>query len=122
MEDKFKKSMNTRDQDYYKAKYPDRLVAPPASAADDIAFALDELMQKNIDRKTWVFRFPLEERPNDSYSIIALPVITMGIMLYEPRKSKIDWMINGSRRKPEELNGIEDAFEGFIKKLEWEDE
>jgi len=89
MEDKFKKSMNPRDPDYYKAKYPDRLVAPPASAADDIAFALDELMQKNIDWKTWVFRAKLEEPQNAPHSITSLPIMTMGIMLCEALKSRM---------------------------------
>ena len=122
MTDEVENSMSPRDPHYYEEHYPDRLGVPPASAADDIAFALDELMQKNIDRRTWVFRFPLEERPNDPYSIPVLPVMTRGIMLYEPVKTKFDWMIDGRRMKPQELNGIEDAYEDFMKKMEWDDE
>jgi hypothetical protein len=48
--------------------------------------------------------------------------VTVGIRLVQPIKTRFDWMIDGRRMKPQELNGIEDAYEEFMKKMEWEDE
>ena len=121
MTDEVKNSMSPRDPFYYEEQYPDRLGVPPASAADDIAFALEELMRKTFEQKIWDFNAKWERERDDPY-LNFKNVITMGFMLYEPIKTKFDWMIDGRRMKPQELNGIEDAYEDFMKKMEWEDE
>ena len=130
MENLYLNSMILRNLGYNKANYRDHLGAPPMSDADDVAFAIAEkLLQKEVDRKMWDFHNQLEKRravhsSDHHLKKLCAQIFTAGIMVPETftYKHKSDWMINGSRRKPEELNGIEDAFEGFIKKLEWEDE
>ena len=121
MTDEVKNSMSPRDPRYYEEQYPDRLGVPPASAADGIAFALEALMQKAFEQKMWDRHAKWESERKDPYFISA-PVVTVGIRLIAPVKTRFDWMINGKRMKPQELNGIEDAYEEFMKKVEWEDE
>jgi hypothetical protein len=53
--------------------------------------------------------------------VLNLRPIYVGISVIHYFKRK-DWMYDGSKMTPEELNQIEDAFENFINKVEWEDE
>lgn len=119
MQDLFNNQMNPRDPYYYELNYPERLGAPPESPADEVAFAIAEkLLQKELDQKMWDFQIQLDERR--SHLIHVSP--TMGVILPRTSKHKRDWMFDGFGMKPEELTAIEDAFEGFMEKVEWEDE
>ena len=119
MEDTYNNRMNPRDPYYYEASYQDRLGAPPESPADEVAFAIAEkLLQKELDQKMWDFQIQLEERRSHLDHLSP----TLGVMLFPNYRHKRDWMFDGFGMKPEELNAIEDAFEGFMEKVEWEDE
>jgi len=121
MENFYGASESPRDPDYYERRYPDRLDPPPESAADEVAFAIAEkLLQKDLDRKMWNFQIQLDKRR--SHLDMNLYPRTMGVVMLHTFKHKQHWMLNGVRMKGEELNAIEDAFEGFIEKLEWENE
>ena len=121
MEDIYNNRMNPRDPYYYELNYPERLGAPPESPADEVAFAIAEkLLQKDLDRKMWNFQIQLDKRR--SHLDMNLYPRTMGVVMLHTFKHKQHWMLNGVRMKGEELNAIEDAFEGFIEKLEWENE
>ena len=121
MEDIYNNRMNPRDPYYYEARYPDRLHPPKESPADDVAFAIAEkLMQKVVDRQIWDFQSQLNERRTIPFLKYIPP--TMGLIIVASFKHKRDWMLDGFGMKPEELNAIEDAFVGFVSKVEWEDE
>ena len=121
MEDIYNNRMNPRDPYYYEARYPDRLHPPEESPADEIAFAIAEkLLQKDVNKTLWKFQASLDEKRSAPYFNFGIP--TLGLSMYRTIKCKSDWMADGFRMEPEELNEIEDAFEGFVSKVEWEDE
>ena len=112
---------NPRNPYYYEASYPDRLHPPEESPADEIAFSIAEkLLQKVVNKTLWRFQALLDEKRSAPHFNLGLP--TLGISMYRQIKCKNDWMFDGFVMKPEELNEIEDAFEGFVSKVEWEDE
>jgi hypothetical protein len=110
MEDEFKSTTNPRDPNCYGAQHAARPGVPPANAADDTAFAILKLMQTKPRR-----RMLLNQRRGFSDGV-------QGILYYNPRGFGLTWVFDGYQMKRGELNSIEDAFEGFINNLEWEDE
>ena len=121
MENPNSKSTDPRDPDYYKGRYPDRLAPPAESAADEVTVAVsNELFKKAIgDRKfQFLWRTDPPPIPPDAFKVRPIYV---GISSFRPIKRK-DWMFDGSKMKPEELSQIEDAFESFMRDVEWEDD
>lgn len=113
-------SINPENWYEQEARFPVRGGAPPESAADEVAFAIfEKLLLKDIDRNIQELRTQLAEtrRPpkHDYFSLV-----TMGIVLTPTYVRKKDWMHDVL--EPEASSAIEDAFEGFIEKVEWEDE
>ena len=101
------------------ARFPVCGGAPPESAADEVAFAiLEKLLQKDIDRNIQELRTQLKQlrRPPKRDDLF----VTMGVMFLPNYGYKEDWM--HEQMEPEASSAIEDAFEGFVNKVEWEDE
>ena len=121
MDNSNSKSTNPRDPEYYKDRYPDRLTPPVKTAADEVTFAVsNELFKKVIGNKKFEFFIPTDPRPIPP-DVFKVRPIYVGISSFRLIKRK-DWMFDGSKMKSEELSQIEDAFESFIKDVEWEDD
>ena len=118
MDDSNSKSTNPRDPEYYKDRYPDRLTPPVKTAADEVTVAVSkELLKRESGFELLdVFR-PSDQPP----PVLNVRPIYVGISSSRLIKRK-DWMFDGSKMKSEELSQIEDAFESFIKDVEWEDD
>ena len=110
MQDEFRNTTNPREPDCYGAPRPARLGVPPANAADDIALAIFKLMQTKPRRRQL-----LNQRRG-------FPDGILGMLSYNHRGLGLTWVFEGHQMKRGELNSIEDAFEGFINNLEWENE
>jgi hypothetical protein len=118
MDNSNSKSTNPRDPEYYKDRYPDRLTPPVKSAADEVTVAVSkELLKRESGFELLDLFRPSDQPP----PVLNLRPIYVGISSFRYHKRK-DWMLNGSKMTPEELNQIEDAFENFINEVEWEDE
>ena len=118
MDNSNSKSTNPRDPEYYKDRYPDRLTPPVKSAADEVTVAVSkELLKKDSGFSGFIDLSPSDQPP----PLLNLRPIFVGISVIHHFKRK-DWMLNGSKMKPEELSQIEDTFESFIRDVEWEDD
>ena len=127
MENSDKKQLTPRDPEYYKGRYPDRLEPPEKSLADEVASAIAQDLyrkesEKNPPKFPAIFFPPDDQTVAQKFDISLLPSYTTGIFLFPPREPKNVWMLRGHRMNSEELNEIEDAFEGFVNTMEWEDE
>ena len=111
MQDEFRNTTNPRDPDCYGAKRPARPGVPPANAADDIAFAILKLMQTKPRRRLY-----LNKSSDFLYENI------QGYFAHTPRYFRLHWFFDGHQMQRGELGSIENAFEGFINNLEWENE
>ena len=121
MDNSNSKSTNPRDPEYYKDRYPDRLTPPVKSAADEVTIAVsNELFKKAIGDGKFQFLIPADLPPIPPDALKVQPIY-VGISSFRYIKRR-DWMFDGSKMKPEELSQIEDAFESFIKDVEWEDD
>lgn len=115
------KSTNPRDPDYYIDRYPDRLTPPAKSAADEVTVAVArELLKKDSGFSGIIDLSPSGQPPSPTNAFKVRPIF-VGISVIHHFKRK-DWMFDGSKMRPEELNQIEDSFESFIKDVEWEDD
>ena len=113
MQDEFRNTTNPRDPDCYGAKRPARPGVPPANAADDIAFAILKLMQTKPRRRLYFFK-------NESFHFSDENI--HGYFARSPRSFWLPWFFDGHQMQRGELGSIENAFEGFINNLEWENE
>ena len=111
MQDEFRNTTNPRDPDCYGAQRPARPGVQPANAADDIAFAILKLMQTKPRRRSYltINRHFLDEN-------------IQGYFAHSPRPFWLPWFFDGHQMQRGELGSIENAFEGFINNLEWENE
>ena len=111
-------STNPRNPDYYKDRYPDRLTPAIKTAADEITIAVSkELLKKDAGFSGFIDLTPSDQPP----AVFNVQPIYVGISSFRYIKRK-DWMFDGSKMTPEELNQIEDAFESFINDVEWADD
>jgi hypothetical protein len=93
---------------------------PPESAADEVAFAiLEKLLQKDLDENMKDLQAQLERRRR-SLDYPSFRDVIMGVMMAPDFVFKNDWMLG--EIEPEKSGVIKDAFEGFMNKVEWEDE
>jgi hypothetical protein len=118
MDNSNSESTNPRNPDYYKDRYPDRLTPVVKTAADEITIAVSkELLSKNSGYGKIDLFTPSDQPP----AVFNVQPIYVGISSFRYLKRK-DWMFDGSKKTPEELNQIEDAFESFINDVEWADD
>ena len=102
------------------AGFPARCDVLPESAADDVAFAiLEKLLQKDLSQNMRDMRAQLERRSR-ALDYASFPEVSMGMMMPPNFVFKSFWMLG--EIEPEKAIGIKDAFEGFMNKVEWEDE
>lgn len=117
MQDEFRNTTNPRDPDCYGAHRPARPGVPPVNAADDIALAIEELMHKKTQ-----WRFSRTAR----YGFPSYPFTAgvQGMIFANPPllRSRPTWVLYGHQMQRGELGSIENAFEGFVNNLEWENE
>ena len=113
-------SINSENWYDYEARFPARCGAPPESAADDVVFAiLEKLLQRELNQNIQDLRTQLRHRRKHLVHGY-LPGVTMGIVLTPNYLHKEDWMHD--EMEHEKASVIEEAFEGFINQVEWEDE
>jgi len=114
--DPFSSNRSNDDEDSFSA----RCDVPPESAADDIAFAvLEKLLQKDLSQNMQDLRAQLERR-RQALDYLSFPEVIMGVMMAPNFVFKNDWMLG--EIEPEKAIVIKGAFEGFMNKVEWEDE
>ena len=114
--DPFSSNKSNDDEDSFSA----RCDVPPESAADDIAFAvLEKLLQKDLSQNMQDLRAQLERR-RQALDYLSFPEVIMGVMMAPNFVFKNDWMLG--EIEDEKVAIIKDAFEGFMNKVEWEDE
>jgi hypothetical protein len=102
------------------ASFSARCDVPPESAADDIAFAvLEKLLQKDLSQNMQDLRAQLERR-RQALDYLSFPEVIMGVMMAPNFVFKSFWM--RGEIEPEKAIVIKGAFEGFMNKVEWEDE
>lgn len=102
------------------AGFPARCDVLPESAADDVAFAiLEKLLEKDLDENMRDMRAQLKRR-RQALDYPSFPEVIMGVMMAPNFVFKNEWMLGGI--EPEKAIVIKDAFEGFMNKVEWEDE
>jgi len=102
------------------AGFPARCDVLPESAADDVSFAiLEKLLQKDLSQNVQDMRAQLERR-RQALDYPSFPEVIMGIMVPPNFVFKNDWM--RGEIEDEKVAIIKDAFEGFMNKVEWEDE
>jgi len=110
-------SNNSNDDE---AGFPARCDVLPESAADDVSFAiLEKLLQKDLSQNVQDMRAQLERR-RQALDYPSFPEVIMGIMVPPNFVFKSLWM--RGEIEPEKTIVIKDAFEGFMNKVEWEDE
>lgn len=126
MENSERKQLTPQDPEYYKGRYPDRLEPRKKSIADEVASAIaEDLYRKESEKNPPKFPpifFPLKDQSVAEKFDFSLISHTYGIFPFPPREPKNVWMLRSHRMNSEELNEIEDAFEGFVNNMEWEDE
>ena len=111
-------NLNNRNDD--EVSFPARCDVPPESAADEVAFAiLEKLLQKDLDENVKDLQAQLERRRR-SLDYPSFRDVIMGVMMAPDFVFKNDWMLG--EIEPEKSGVIKDAFEGFMNKVEWEDE
>jgi hypothetical protein len=111
-------NLNNRNDD--EVSFPARCDVPPESAADAVAFAiLEKLLQKDLDENMKDLQAQLERRRR-SLDYPSFRDVIMGRMMAPDFVFKNDWMLG--EIEPEKSVVIKDAFEGFMNKVEWEDE
>jgi len=118
MEDEFKNTTNPRDPDCYGAPRPARLGVPPANAADDIAIAIENLMKKNAIENL----MPKPRWRMKSNQFRGFPPGIQGMISLNPPHTIRYTVFDVHQMKRGELEYIENAFEGFVENLEWENE
>lgn len=102
------------------AGFPARCDVLPESAADDVSFAiLEKLLQKDLSQNMRDTRAQLKRR-RQALDYPSFPEVIMGIMMPPNFVFKRFWMLG--EIEPEKAIVIKDAFEGFMNKVEWEDE
>jgi hypothetical protein len=121
MDNSNSKSTNPRDPEYYKDRYPERLTPPVKSAADEVTVAVSKELWKKDGGFSGFIDLSTPRQPPDKDYFIKPPIIYVGISISFRYFKRKDWMFDGSKMMPEELNQIEDAFESFINDVEWED-
>jgi hypothetical protein len=110
-------SNNSNDDE---AGFPARCDVPPESAADDVSFAiLEKLLQKDLSQNMQDLRAQLKRR-RQALDYPSFPEVIMGVMMAPNFVFKNDWMLG--EIEDEKVAIIKDAFEGFMNKVEWEDE
>jgi len=110
-------SNNSNDDE---ASFSARCDVPPESAADDVSFAiLEKLLQKDLSQNMQDLRAQLKRR-RQALDYPSFPEVIMGVMMAPNFVFKNDWMLG--EIEDEKLAIIKDAFEGFMNKVEWEDE
>jgi hypothetical protein len=111
MQDEFRNTTNPRDPDCYGAPRPAHPRVPPANAADDIAFAILKLMQTKPRRRLYL---TINHHFSDEN--------VQGFFAHSPRSFWLPWFFDGHQMQRGALEYIENAFEGFVENLEWENE